>query len=683
MKSKTSLFNRTIFLNLLERYWIVFVAYLGAMSVCVLMPLINALQDRYRYNAEVPLYASFIELLNMTPTSVLVLNFVAAGVVAALLFSYLYNARHTGMMASLPVRRETVYLSTAAAGFAGFTAANVVVIVMALVIELIYGQVSLLGLGILFAVSELSLLLFFGMATFCCMLTGNIFAGPAVYAIFNAVAVGAESLVVFLLQETTFGMCYSHDYFTTFLSPLVQVVNSVRFSYHMIRDEIGKFVDYTWEMHGMGVLAVYAVVGLVLLWLGLKLYQNRRMETAGDTVAIEVLKPIFKTCMTVGSGLLFAVFIHELLYEITPTGTLAATYSAVLLIIGGIVGYFVGKMLIEKTVWVFRTGWKTVGIYALAVVLVSAAVECDLFGYEKRVPAAEDVEKVSVLYQGDDLIFDEPENIQAIVQLHRNIIANKSLHELGFGASVAVDYAYGKGEYANLNKTYINLEYTLKNGRTMMRSYDISYGPEEIRNNASEIRALEALLNTEEGIAERYVLDYPVTMQNVENGWVSYVDASSYEHLSFEDFSPSEVAKLYNECILPDIADGNLGVLNIIEDRDYALSKYNCVINIEVFHEKTYENGSGTYNDYRFLSIYPTLTASRTMEFLKEYGIEPATVYDSKVAEGFDYNDLGQYYVDEDGTADSIDRETMEKMTQENGVKIGGATAQTDIVVTG
>ena len=686
MKLRTSLFNRTIFTNTLQRYWLVFVGYLGAVSCFTLIPLINALQEAGWYPTSLPYYASLLQLLSECLQPVIVVNFIAVAVVAALLFSYLYNARHTGMMASLPVKRETMYLSVSAAAIVGMTLCNVIVVLLALVIEVIYGQVHLLALGILLLVSVLSVIAFFGMAAFCCMLTGNIVAGPAVYLIFNFLSVGVEMIVSGILPTIVFGMDYRDTPKSIFLSPILQVGNSVQFSYEQIYDAANTWIDYTWEMHGLGVLAIYTIVGLVFLYLGMLLYKNRRMETAGDTISIEILKPVFRFCMTIGGGLLFATFISNVLYEITPTKAMAAAYIAVLLIIGGVLGYFISQMLITKTVNVFRKGWKVLGIYAVAVLIIITSIETDLFGYERHVPDASDIAEVSITgYSSDMLTFDEPENIEAIVKLHRNIINNKALHEMEFGSPEQVAY-FSKYDdpAAAFRSYYVQITYTLQNEDTVVRRYKIRYGPDEVLNPASEIRAYEALMNTKEGIEERYTVDYPVTVDNVGSGWVEYIDAVNYESFHFSDFAPSELLRLYNECILPDIADGKLGVVDIIEDKDYALSKYNCTIGLEFYKEiTTTRYGGRAFNEYKSIQVYPTLEASRTMTFLKEYGIEPAVIYDAQLAYGYDYNDLGCFFADGSGNpyddSKAVAYRTPEAVTAEI---IGGADGPTSIVIT-
>jgi len=648
MKSKTSLFNRTVFFNLLRRHWVLFAGYFCIMGAAILIPLINSLQSTGIYATALEHYASFLELLQFTPSTVFVITFIAAPLAATMLFSYLYNARHTGLMTSLPITRESMFLSVSAAGAAGFTFCNVVILALALLIELVYGDVSLLGLAILFVIMTLTVIVFFGMAAFCCMLTGNIFAGPTVYVIFNFLTVGAEALVNALLRKVVFGMGTRFSPKTMFLSPIMQVYESVYLDCEYIRSDGGTLLDYTWSMEGIGVLVVYALVGLVFLALALQLYKHRRMEVAGDTIAIEILKPVFRLCMAVGGGLLVASFINETLYGIQLTGGAMAAFIAVMLIIGGILGYFIAQMLITKSVSVFRRGWKSVGLYVLCVIALVTAVETDLFGYEKHIPEAEDVESVYItVYDGyNSISFDEPENIRAVIRLHNNIIANRAFHELDFGSpgtAMPLDAEPG----ADFHKQTIQFEYTLKNEDYVIRRYSLSYDPDAIRSDASEIRTLEALLNTEEAIAERCIAPFPVTVDNIRDGWINYVDAETYENMDFVDMSPSELAHLYNDCILPDIADGRLGVYNLIEDKAYAKSKYDCNIYLNLYGKRVdHQDGAVSYEDYFDVALFVTTDASRTLEFLAERGIHPATVYDSAVYHGYDYSDLGRYRVD-------------------------------------
>ena len=649
MKSKTSLFNRTIILNLLKRYWVVFAAYLLVLVGCVIMPLINNLQGQYWNAQNVPYYAALLKLLQESMEPVMIVNFIVGPIIATLLFSYLYNTRHTGMMASLPVKRETMFCSVCAAAILGMLACNLAVAAMALGVEALYNQVHLVALGILLLVSLGTILIFFGMAAFCCMLTGNIFAGPAVYIVFGFLSVAVESLVNVLLKQLVFGIPEGFELKTDVLSPAWAIFQNVDFHYESIRNAANQWVDYTWYISGTGLLTIYAAVGLVLLGLALQLYKHRRMEVAGDTIAIEVLKPVFSLCCTVGSGLLLAVFLQQLLYEFSPVGWYAAAYIAGLLIVGGTVGYFISRMLITRTITVFRSGWKSVGLYVLCAVAVVTLIETDAIGYERRVPDVAKIESVRISTDGFNIDYTDPENVQTIVKLHKNIIANKSFHEWKTDSDAAVAYV---GQFddpaATFSRHAFNLTYTLTNGDVVYRRYAINYGPDEILNEKSEIHLLENLLNTEEGILGRCTVDYPLTGENLTHMWIDYVGADNVNRY-FAEMTNEQRLHLYYECILPDIKDGTLGKLDLIEDKEYAMSKYSCTISMEIYQDASSEIKSiSPVEYYKTMHFYPTLESKRTMAYLNELGICPVTVYEVALMRGDDYTDLGRYNVNGD-----------------------------------
>ena len=663
MKSKKSLFNGTIIKNMLARYWVLFAAYFIIMGCIILVTLVNILQSTSGWIVNYATYfahpKTFVAFLDNLATISVVIPYVAAAVVATILFSYLYNTRHTGMMASLPVTRESMFASVSAAGILGMTICNVTILLLALVLELAYGDVSLAGLGILFAILTLSAVTFFGMASFCCMLTGNIFAGPAVYGIFSFLTVGAEVLIHVLLSPIVFGMSTNYDLKTIFLSPPLFLGQNVQQVTEYVYDDSGRVIDAACHMEGMGLLVIYALVGLGLWLLAMRLYKRRHMETAGDTIAIEILKPIFRLCMTVGGGLVFAYMIQNTLYQVTPTRTMAAVYLCVLLCMGGFLGYFVAKMLIAKSIDVFHTGWKSVGLYILCTIALVTAIECDLFGYERHVPDAQEVESVYItIYNGENAVtLKEEENIRTVLTLHGNIITNKAFHEIEIGNPESYLPEDELDPAAAFHKQTVVISYTLKDGTVTDRKYRLSYDPDAIRNSKSEIRVLEAVLNTDEAIAARCIAPYAIGTENVVSAWIEWYNADTQENLHASDFSPGEIARLYNECILPDIADGRLGVYNIIENEAYAKGKYDCTISIEVGERQT--NNRGIQN-YFHMNFYVTTDASRTLQFLQEHGITPITIYDRAAAQGYIYTELGRYSTNKVVAGDDIYLDDME-----------------------
>ena len=58
-------------------------------------------------------------------------------------------------------------------------------------------------------------------------------------------------------------------------------------------------------------MAVYAAFGLVLAALALLLFRRRAMERAGDAVAFDVLKPLFRFCMALGCAIVLPAVVFD------------------------------------------------------------------------------------------------------------------------------------------------------------------------------------------------------------------------------------------------------------------------------------------------------------------------------------------------------------------------------------
>lgn len=634
MKSRTSLFNPTIFCNFLKRYWLMWVAYGGALLFCIGLPLLNALQEYVRWEGYSAAYASGGLLLNSMQAFPMVISLLGCGVIAAISFSYLYNSRHVGMMNSLPIRREALFCSVLLADITGLLLADLVVFLSCFGLEAAFGMVDFYALGVSLLILVLENLLFLGFAVFCYMLTGNIFAGPAVYLIFNFTAVAVEFMGTYLLSNLQFGnagaMAIGHSYW---LSPPVWLVANLNYVQASVVPEM-------YRMAGLGGLSAYALAGVVFGVLALLLYRRRRMETAGDMVSIEFLKPVFKVCASLAGALGLACLVKDSLSNLDTTGVTGLAYLCALMVAGGIIGWFIAQMLVEKTIHVLNHGWKGVGVMSLLFILFLCAGEFDWYGYERNIPAPDGVSQVTLGGSGvTGMIADDPESIAMVTALHQSIVEHKDLHE--------------QAERAHGARNYVRFIYQLENGKYLNREYWIDAGEAAYLDRDSDLWTLEAVVNTPEAIRDRYVMDFPVTAANISSCEITYTDGETMEWNDFYDLTPTEQAAFYNDCILPDIEDGTLGYLNIVENDDYANSKYDCRIYFEIRYPRGLgadDMGKGNtyssyYDDvtyyYSYFNIYLTTGATRTVQFLNDHGIFPATVMESARAVGADYTSAG------------------------------------------
>ena len=130
---------------------------------------------------------------------------------------------------------------------------------------------------------------FFGLATLCAMLTGHIFVLPALYLLANFLSPILESLLFNLAQQFLIGISGEAERFNV-LSPIVQIYTS----FHAHFQQLTPGGEQTAVLHGLWVVALYALAGLVMLALAWLLYQKRHSERAGDVAAFRWLRPVFR-----------------------------------------------------------------------------------------------------------------------------------------------------------------------------------------------------------------------------------------------------------------------------------------------------------------------------------------------------------------------------------------------------
>jgi len=577
----------------------------------------------------------------------LFLSLISGGVVAAVTFSYLYSPRQTGLMTSLPVRRETMFLSVLSAGFVGMLIGDILLFLCCLGMEAVYGQVYLPTLFIFLVILIMENVLFLGFASFCCMLTGNILAGPAVYLIFNFTSVGVETSVGYLLSNIVYGMdsVYNLNLHTKFLSPVVMLIDRLNLMIDTVYDDKGVLQHFTYSMEGLGVLAVYCLVGVCFAVLALLLYRRRKMETAGDVVAIPLLVPVFKVCACLAGALTCTTLVNRLMANLSWYGVPKLVLFIGLMWLGGAVGWFIAQMLVEKTFRVFRHGWKGLGVLCLIYAVFFTAAEFDWTGFEKRVPDPSEVAQVTVIGGYEGFTLSEPDNIRQTTELHQRMIDHREIHEPAVADS------------RNIRR--LQLQYDLADGSTLRRLYWVEDDPEKYPEMDTDLRAMQILTNVQEAINQRCVVE-GMTEETFNYGSINYYDVEQNTWRSMYDLSPADYMELYNTCVLPDIADGTLGQYDLIEDKSYALSKYDCQIHLEFRYVDKDGKPTGlsqensVFYTYASVSMYVTVGAQRTVQWLEDHGVPLVTLYDSALAQGAAYTDTG--YVYQEVPTDSHDK---------------------------
>ena len=573
MKSKTSLFNKGVALNLLKRYWPLWLGYF------VLLLLVTPAVLSGRVDRLAPGEMLNYTLLN-TGVDVVYISMVVGVLSAMAMFNYLYSTKSCGMMNMLPIRRETMFLTAFLTGLMPLLAADVLVMLITGLFyggRLVYFKTLLLWL----AMAVMGNISFYGFAVFCAVLTGNLVVLPVLYLVLNLTVYVAERAVRYLLGAFVYGMNASSCTLLV-LSPIMELLNSLAVMPVNYTDADGMLqaVANAYQVNGLGVLGIYCAAGLVCAALALLIYRRRQMERATDVVAVPVLKPVFKYCMTFGTAVVLAYVVYAWLVPGNVSGIAAALLVLALLLVGALIGYYAAEMLMRKTLKVFPGKWKGCLVSCLILAVLTMAWEFDLFGYERRIPEADQVE--SAWFLGNNTELTEPENIQALTQLHQSLVDNKSENE-------SADERY-----------IVTIRYMLKDGGTLIRRYPIRCDREALNDPDSDIRRYEALENVEEARIRRIVPSFPVTITNISYGdiYMSWCDEEGNyqgESLSLTD---EQVFALYR-CIRKDLEAGTAGRLWVGESDAYLDTVSTIDINLEFV--------TGTGEDQKWSYIYETL----------------------------------------------------------------------------
>lgn len=194
-------------------------------------------------------------------------------------------------------------------------------------------------------------------------------------------------------------------------------------------------------------------------------------------MATKALEPVFQIVVSICGAAFFSIFTTLFL------GTLESNVQYIFLVSGLVVGWFGGRMLLERTVRVFRLK-NFLGLAALTVVLAItlAMTHYDAFGIETWTPAVEDVKSASFgysAYRGMSEELTEDEDIAQVIRL-QELALEERLET--YGSHVIMDGQRVHAGYldkdARMDKEYvysttIYLYYTLENGREVSREYII------------------------------------------------------------------------------------------------------------------------------------------------------------------------------------------------------------------
>ena len=481
MQSKTSCFNKAVFKKNLTRFSPVWVLY----TICLLAGLFLLYTDG---GAPGSFSRQFAFVENMAEL-IKVMGFINLGyalLVAQLLFGDLFNSRMCNMLHAMPLRREGWFLANVLAGltFSLVPTAVMALVAMPLLNTTFYVDAWQIA-PLWFAGTNLEYVCFFGLAAFSAMCVGNRFTMAAGYGLLNAGAFIAYWLIDTIYTPMLYGIV-TPTTLAENLTPISQVLNH-SFIEVATRSQLRELFGENFEgvtanftvTEEWGVLFLWAAAGIAFLIAALFLYKKRHLECAGDAVAFRPLVPVFQVLCSIFVMTAGQFFLYTFL------GLWDRNYP--ILAIGLVVGWFIGRMLIERSTRVFRLkNWYGLGALAAVLVLTLVCTHFDVLNIEERMPKAERIKSVSLDTGYTSTIgLEDAEDIETILQLHRYALDNRA--EDGSGAYVIGSNGQW-GRYIDNNSDLIDeedktqpvrmvanirLRYELDNGNVAAREYNV------------------------------------------------------------------------------------------------------------------------------------------------------------------------------------------------------------------
>ena len=453
MRSGTLCFNRTVFAKQLARFWPIWVTHLVIWTL--LLPLQGLMQLQLDAAGRAGAGSYLAQFAGYTvPGMVWPANFLGVlfGLLAAMAAcSHLYATRSANFMASLPVRREGLFASHYLAGLVMVLGPLLATFCLTALVELAGGCLMLGPLGSWLGAACASGFFFYSFAVFLGMFTGHLLALPAFYLIFNGLAAAVMGVVEWALQTLYHGFDALPEWVgqgVIWLTPVVGLTQGL---------QLGSPTTVTVALGGDrgSALWVYPLAALLLTAGALLLYRRRALESAGDVVAVRAMRPVFQYGVALCGGLFFGVVTTQLLV-LTTTGLMVS------ILLWAVAGYFIARMLLDKSFRVWRRWKGAVGV-SLVLAALFAVVGLDLTGFETRGPQAQDVAEVTIRgLEGSPwdsganaaATLDDPEDIAAVLALHQEAVGQREVEPSAGASTVSFQVRYQLRSGAILSRRY-------------------------------------------------------------------------------------------------------------------------------------------------------------------------------------------------------------------------------------
>ena len=492
--SKTSLFNKGIYKSQLSRFkWgslLYFILLFFTSSFLLLMKnsdnLIYAL-ERYKEAGGMILHEDYLMISVLFAT-------IVPTVVGFLTFDLFFSKRQSVFIHSLPCKRISIYISTI---LGAFTLMAVPVIANGIILMLlsVFKWSEFYTITACFKWIGINLILLFIMYSVA-VLSASLTSNRVGFVVVNVLLHVFPLIIAFGMSEVATVYLYGFpESSNLFFDGTIRYLPA--FYSWIQEDNITGLVDNILSTKTL----IFALGALILYVIGFILYKKRNNEAAGNFVAFKVMNPIFKYAVTaLGVILTFAV-LHA-------SNADRNFYMVLLLVVVSFVLYFSSEMVLKKNLKVFGA-YKGYLVFVAVCILLNVFMEfTGFFGYETRIPKADNVESVAVYsyYNVEKPYTDDKNVIDDTIRFH--VEATSDIPRVIENTEM-FDYST------------LHIEYKLKNGKSLMRTYHI---PVDNYNNV-----MNSLYENE---AYRYAADeiHKIDLNKVDYLRLTFQPSNNYSY---------------------------------------------------------------------------------------------------------------------------------------------------------
>ncbi len=356
-------------------------------------------------------------------------------------FSFLFSKSASDSFHSMPISRTKMLISRF---FASYISSLIPVIaayigfVAVAVSPTVESNISAIITAGLFTVF---MMLFCGAFTLLFIITaGTVFDSVVAFAALNVGLPVIVALICSMCEDNLYGVAsidyvYAWQYTSPFTFSLIKLIAFL--------EEPLMINPFAWS-----ITVPVILLTAVIMVASILLYRRRKSETAGTAYAYKFVPVIIGTVVSVICyfilGAIFANDRLEISFWIPG-------------IIGAILGAVIYNIVINRGFKNIKKAVVPVSVALVCIFTVTAGIAFDVFGFEDYVPENSEIACVNVNYRGMSMNF---ENIELATDLHKMIVRDKP-------------ETNEPEEY--IEREYIHLTYTLKNGKTVERRYFVPF----------------------------------------------------------------------------------------------------------------------------------------------------------------------------------------------------------------